>query len=148
MTIVIIMTIIWYMNKKMTRFYIVGGAALLLGGLIYLLLRPASYVARLFPEYSWLKALRAQLQWQWLDLLRYYFADYLWALSLCSGLHILFAPKRVGSFLCTGVTALYGAVLELLQFFGQIPGTGDLWDVVMFILAGLTATIINEKKEK
>lgn len=136
------------MNKKLIRFYIVGGAALLLGGLIYLVLRPGTYVARLFPEYSWLKALRGQLQWQGLDFLRFYFADYLWALSLCCGLHILFHPKRKGSLLCAGITVIYGAGLELLQFFNCISGTGDFWDVIMFILAGLTATIINEKKEK
>ena len=136
------------MNKNQIRFLTIGGIALLLGGAIYIFLRPSTYIARLIPEYSWLKTLREQLQWQWLNFLRFYFADYLWAFSLCCGLHLLFQPKRIGSFLCAGITATYGAVLEFLQFFNIISGTGDVWDILMFILAGLTAVIINKKKEK
>ena len=59
------------------------------------------------------------------------------------GLHVIFQPEICVSALCTVAVVIYGGVYELLQYLGVIGGTGDLWDVLMYILAGITVNILN-----
>ena len=82
--------------------------------------------------------------------IKYYFSDYLWAVSLCCGLHCILLPSNKGSLLCFAITVCYGFIWELLQYASIFKGTGDLWDILMYILAGFTVLILNfiSKKEK
>ena len=125
----------------------IGSIALVLGGAIYILLRPETYVAQLFPQAPILAQMRSKFGGDEWNFIKFYFADYLWGLSFCCFLHLIFQPQRKGSLLCALGTAVYGTLLELLQYFGLISGTGDLLDVLMFISAAATALIINQRTE-
>lgn len=134
------------MNKfsgKAKVFFTVGSIALILGGMIYWLYRPKTYVAMCMPEGLWLDVLRKFMSWGNVPFVKYYFPDYLWAIALSCGLHLIFRPKICASVLCTVVVVIYGGIYELLQYFSVIGGTGDLWDILMYILAGITVNILN-----
>ena len=126
--------------KKTSLFWISGVISLMLGGMIYVFYRPNTYVFNFFREIPLPRQSFLFLDVPWI---KYYFADYLWAYSLCCGLHLIFQPQRTGSFLLAGITVLFGSTFEFLQYAGVLSGTGDLWDVLMFILAGFTVNMIN-----
>ncbi len=151
MTIVIIMTIILSMNSSKNKnliFVTVGCISLLIGLLIYLIFRENTIVSRFVSSFVDLTILRNAFFWAENDFLKYYFADYLWALSLACGLHIIFVPKIKGSFLCAVTVLLFGAFFEIMQYFGIVNGTGDFLDVISYLLAALTVNIINLKRGK
>ena len=131
------------MIKNYHRFWIIGTIALILGSIIYILFRPQTYIAQWFSNYAFIQTLQDSVFKINNDFLRFYFPDYLWGLSLSCYLHSLFHPRISGSVLCSGISILYGTLLELIQFFNIISGTGDICDILMFILAGATAMIIN-----
>ena len=132
------------MSKFYHRFWIIGVIALIIGAILYILFRPQTYIAQWFSNYSFIIDIQNSISEIQSSFLRFYFPDYLWGLSLSCFLHLLFRPHLRGS----GVAVLYGSLLELLQFFNIISGTGDFYDIIMFVLAGATAMIINIPKLK
>lgn len=126
-------------------FWVVGLLSLTLGFLIYIIFRENTIIAIQISKLINLKPLRNILSWAESDFLKYYLVDYLWALSLSCGLHIIFKPKIKVSLICSFVVITLGTVFELLQFLNVINGTGDILDVICYILAALTVNVINLK---
>ena len=135
-------------SMKAKKFLAVGSIAIFTGGLIYLLFRPNVYAVRWVPENKYLLLLRESLRWMGTPFVKYYLADYLWAVALSCGLHLIFSPKVKGSCICTTIVLLYGLTFELSQYCGFISGTGDLWDVLMYILAGISVNILNLSRSR
>lgn len=76
------------------------------------------------------------------DFIKYYLIDYLWALSMISGLNTLFTTQKETLRICLFVFSL-GSIWEILQFLNILSGTGDIADVFMYLAAVITAVIIN-----
>jgi len=130
-------------SKKRITFFITGMASLLMGAMIYLLFRPTVIFAQCLDDEKWVLFLRQLLSWLDLTVVKFHLVDYLWALSLSCGLHLIFCPDLKGSLFCTLTVALYGGLFELLQSLGVISGTGDWFDILGYILAGITVNILN-----
>ena len=120
-------------------------AALLGGAMLYILLRPDSYIGKLFSYCRYIFDFQNGLRHISADFLRYYLPDMLWALALGCCLQGFVAPKGVG-LLCGAVSLLFGMLWELLQFGDVLKGTGDWWDVLMYFCGALASVIINLKE--
>ena len=126
--------------KENWVFLFFGVTSLILGTLIYILYRPNTFLSDCFRSFPLPRKAFSFFDAVWV---KYYFVDYLWAFSLCCGLHTIFRPRAKGSLFVSVVSILYGGGLELLQSISILAGTGDYWDVLMFILAALTVNMIN-----
>ena len=135
------------LKTKTLWFWVVGIFSLILGLLIYLLFRENTIITAQISQHIDLKTFRNMFSWAESSFLKYYLVDFLWALSLSCGLHIIFNPKIKVSLICSLVVIILGTVFELLQFFNAVNGTGDILDVILYILAALTVNFINIKKE-
>ena len=129
-------------------YFFITIVSLLTGFIIYLLFRENTYISRFIDNFVDLSAVRKCCKPLESDFLKYYFPDYLWALSLTSALHMIFSPKKSESWFCSLTTLLLGCAYELLQFFNLISGTGDFVDVLLYLFGGFTINAIAIKKEK
>ncbi len=82
------------------------------------------------------------------NFLKFYFPDFLWAISLCFGLYAIYLPTIKTSIMLSVIVFVYGVIWEILQAVEVLGGTGDIVDVIMYLLACLLALIFNLKKEK
>lgn len=133
------------LKTKTFWFWVIGIFSLILGFLIYLLFRENTIITTQISYIINLVPFRNMFTWAESDFLKYYLVDFLWALSLSCGLHIIFEPKIKVSLICSLVVIALGTAFELLQFFNIINGTGDILDAVSYILAALTVNTINLK---
>jgi len=117
--------------------------ALVIGGFIYLLFRKNTYIAECISHLISVMFLRELFSFLDINFIKYYFVDYLWAFSLNCGLHTIFLPNIKCSFLLTTIVFLIGALYEILQTIDFINGTGDIVDVIMYLLAAITVNLIN-----
>lgn len=129
-------------DRKMTIFYLIAIVSLMSGGALYVVFRENTYIAQIIRNLISVDSITHYLKRIDNNFLKFYFVDYLWALSLSCGLHIIFSPNKKGSILCTGIISFIGIVYELLQLAGIISGTGDLVDVILYFLAGVTVNIL------
>ena len=127
-------------NKKIN--IISSIVTLFSGGAIYILYRENSYISNFIEVFIDLKFLRNTFKPLECDFIKYYLIDYLWALSLISGLKSLFTTKKETLRICFFVFSL-GIIWESLQFLNIISGTGDILDIFMYLAAVVTAVIIN-----
>ena len=116
--------------------------ALILGGLIYMFLRPGTYIANIFNRQN------VELSGWIGNFTKYYLPDFLWGLSLSCCLVAVNNPRVKGAVLCCVVSFLCGFTWELLQTFGVLPGTGDIYDVIMYFLSSALCIIINLKEKE
>ena len=135
----------WVMKPRLL-YLCIACLSLTLGGIYYLLFTCGTYLHSalyyLFPATVDVFPISCNN-----GVVRYYLADFLWALSLCSFLLAIFIPKKKGKIIIGTAVALYGLLWELLQHFGIISGTGDLFDILMYLLAAFAVTIIKIKGE-
>lgn len=137
------------MIKKETKyscFCILGIVALILGLLIYVLFRENTYISKIVLSILPLNFLKEYFFFLNNKFVKFYFVDYLWAFSFSCWLHIIVKPTRTSSVLCTFIVFFSGLFYELLQYFHVINGTGDIVDILLYLLAGLTVNIINKKE--
>ena len=125
---------------------VVAILALVIGGFIYVVLREDSYVARIFQNIYPVTCLQRFLSTFRLMWLSYYLPDYLWGLSFVCSLIALFLPSRKAIGCSVGVMILCGSIWEMMQVWQVVNGTGDIWDVLMYFLAGATSILINFKE--
>lgn len=123
------------------KYFILAAVVLFAGLLIYLIYRPNSYISklvlRLIPLYIPKNPPLAGRRF-----LRFYIADYLWAFGLSCCLRCILTDKSQKK-LCFAITSFMGIIYEFMQCFDIIPGTGDICDCVLYLLAGLTVSILN-----
>lgn len=127
---------------------LLGIVALVLGGFIYVAFQENSYVARFCAQLENISYLQKNLNVYSNDFLLYYFPDFLWGFSLCCGLQIIHRPGVRGTLLCSVVAFLCGMLWELLQSGDYVIGTGDVIDVLMYLLASFVSIIINLKERE
>lgn len=129
-------------------YILLGVVSLSLGVLIYILFRENSYIGIAFSRLSIIQAIRRMLEGFSCDFLEFYFPDFLWGFSLSCGFLAIYLPKRNGCIICTGIAFLCGCVWEWMQHKEIVSGTGDINDVLMYLLACITCTIINIRSER
>ena len=127
-------------NKKIN--IIISVISLFLGGTIYVLYRGNTHISNFVESFINLTILRNAFKAFDCNFVKYYFIDYLWALSLILALSILFPIKKQVLQVCLFVFLL-GFIWEALQFSSIISGTGDVLDIFMYLAAATTAVIIN-----
>ena len=136
------------MNHKkfsINIFWLLAIFALILGGVIYVLFKGNSYISVFVRQFIPVLGEEIVIINSSCRVL-YYLPDFLWALSLSCGLHIIFMPEMKGSLLCTFAVVGLGLVFEILQFLEFVNGTGDIIDVIMYLLAGMSVNLINLKR--
>lgn len=136
------MTIIWLMKKRW--FYgLLSVMSLSAGGLIYILFRPTTYIAKPFMKFfPFISDISGLLSLSNCTFLKYYFPDYLWAFSLFCCFNTVSTSKKSMLYRACAVV-LIGALWETLQYFHIISGTGDLIDVFMYLTAVLTVVLLD-----
>ena len=125
---------------------VVAILALVIGGFIYVAMREDSYVATIFQNIypvAYLQNSLSDFRLMWLS---FYLPDYLWGLSFACSLISLFLPSGKAIGWSVGVMILCGSLWEMLQVWQVVNGTGDIWDVLMYFLAGATVILINFKE--
>lgn len=130
------------MNKR--RFYaFLSVASLSLGGVIYILFRPATYIAKAFIKvFPFVSKISGVLSLSNCTFLKYYFPDYLWAFSLFCCFNAVGKSTKTMKYRACAVF-LMGALWEMLQYSHIISGTGDLIDVFMYITAVLSVVLLD-----
>ncbi len=119
-----------------------GISSLLIGLFIYVIFRENTYVAQYVAKIVDLSGLRKALKPIEGNFIKFYFPDYLWGVAFASGLHTLFLPTLRNSIRCSAVVFICGTVYEFLQYCALVPGTGDLIDVILYLLSGTTVSSI------
>lgn len=122
-------------------------SSLVLGWLIYILFRENSQIGVLFGS-AYVQGLRKAVAWLSCDFLQFYFPDFLWGFSLCSGLLAIYDPGLKGCIVCGCTAALCGYAWEWMQYINIVSGTGDIYDILMYSLAGFMCIIINLRRER
>ena len=137
--------------KKRFVYFLLCAVSLVCGSILYIIFRPDSYVAiyvrNVVPI---LQTVFENINGTDVDFLKYYFPDFLWAFSFNCGLNVIFhEPKKA---IINGiVVSLVGILWELAQKTGIVSGTGDIIDVLMYILAVVVLflpNVILYKKQK
>ena len=145
LTTVIIMTIMGAGEIIMSRriaFAAASAASLTFGAVLYILFRPHSYIAVFVDGLIDIGTLRQITKSGATAFFRFYFPDFLWSLSFCFCLYAVFDPTRKGILMLTLVAFLCSAAWELMQLSGLVGGTGDMLDVIMYLLAGICAASV------
>ncbi len=114
-------------------------ALIILGWLIYQVAAPKNPA---FPVSSILSnshRFNSLMDYQYVRILRYYGPDLLWCWALESLLFKIWAPKRLTKitvlvFVC--ITIAW--IIEFSQKYEQIPGSYDMYDLVIFLLGSLS----------
>ena len=122
--------------------------ALLVGGLLYILFRPGTYISSLFNRAPYIIKLRQICLPYASNASKFYTPDFLWAFALGCGLIAICAPKKRGILLCSLLAFLCGVAWELLQYMRVFSGTSDICDIIMYALASALCIIINLKEIK
>ena len=76
----------------------------------------------------------------------WYLPDFLWMFSLTCALFGIMLPRNSSIVIWSAVSFLWGVLWETAQWNGVVDGTGDLWDVLMYIMAVIAAALINNLK--
>lgn len=126
--------------------------SLCIGGCIYVFFRPNTYISEFIRSISPITInFFSNTEIPNINFLKYYLSDLLWSFSLYCGLNALFTTKK--NLLTNGfLVLLLGALWELAQHKNIIPGTGDLIDILMYVV-GIAITLIpnlvilNKQKE-
>jgi len=133
------------MSKRILN-ALLGISALVIGLGIYVFFKPNAIVSRLF-DFAFVSEIRFLLSPCDIPFIKYYFADFLWGFAFCCGLFLIFEPKGKLLLLCGAGGIIFGAVWELLQWMEIAGGTGDIWDIIMYLLAATAAILINLKEK-
>ncbi len=116
--------------------------ALLIGFIIYIFFRQDTYIHTLLQNLFSLSLPYLPLGGVFGVLIRNWGGDFFWGLALCFLLAVIFKPFRHKLVFAVTVTVTLGALLEILQFYGVITGTGDFFDIVSEATAAVCAANI------
>lgn len=129
--------------KKRYFYILLCVISLCIGGGLYIIFRPNTYVAEfargLFHSASTIFSSLEEIN---CDFIKYYFPDLIWAFSLNCGLNAIFNSKK-SIFINSGIVLGIGALWEISQHLSIVSGTGDFIDLAMY-LCGILLIIIPE----
>ncbi|MBR3145146.1 MAG: hypothetical protein IKF53_04580 [Clostridia bacterium] len=112
--------------------------SLLIGAGIYFLLRNDI----LFLSWIPVKVPFAHLSFLGDEIIRYYISDALWSYSLCFSLFRLHLPETNIAIIVVSLSFCFGCIWEVLQYYGFVKGTGDIFDCVAYGVGCLAALCI------
>lgn len=117
--------------------------AISVGGFIYLVTRPDSYIS-IFIEYI-IDTDNIRKTFCFLDreIIKNYIPDFLWSLGFTCA---LFAVNK-NTAQTIGISSVTGIIWEAFQYLNIINGTGDIVDIIMYLTAVFIAVLINKKGE-
>lgn len=138
------------MNKR-TIYISLCIFSLCLGGIIYITLKPSSYISIFIQEIIPLSTnLIYEYETTSLNFIKYYFPDFLWSFSLYCALSIISNTNKM--LLINGfIVFVIGVSWEFCQKAGIVPGTGDCIDIIMYLLSVLIIlipSIVTNKKSR
>lgn len=134
--------------KKRIFYILLCSLSLCTGCLIYVVLRPDTIVSHIFYNFfPFLKNASSLYANSNLIFFKYYFPDFLWALSFYCGLNAIFDSPKASYKNSLAVIAL-GVFWEAGQFFGSFSGTGDLADLLMYLAAVVTVVFVEKMYQK
>lgn len=116
--------------------------ALLFGLIIYIFCRQGTHIHTLLKDCFSLSLPYLPLGGVFGVLIRNWGGDFFWGLALCFLLAVIFKPFRHKLVFAVTVTVTLGALLEILQFYGVITGTGDVFDIIAEATAAVCAANI------
>jgi len=126
-----------------------GSIALIFGGVLYIVFRSNSYLAKLFAEIKYVQTIQAIMQQKSNGFLSYYAGDFLWCFSLCNFLQAIYCEGKGTQIKCAAVGFICGIVWEILQYMDIASGTCDSIDIIMYLLASICSVcFIGGKHEK
>ncbi len=123
-------------------------AALITGAAIYVLFRTNAYISKWFDCVDFIGTLRTIAVGYTNGFIKFYLPDFLWCFALCCGMQAIYLPGRRGMVICALVAFSCGTLWELLQWGGAVSGTGDFWDILMYLSGSILSILINIKGEK
>lgn len=149
LTIVIIMTIMWFNKVVHMRRRLVwifnSFLYLLMGALLYALYRQDTGIGKLFGAFL---GFSLPVNSLFSKLCAWFLPDFLWMVSLICALFAVWLPTEKGTLFLCGLALTVGVLWETAQYYGVVSGTGDLWDVLMYGIAAVFAAIIKRKSKK
>lgn len=124
--------------RKRIKMLILCLLSLILGVIIYTYFRPNTYIGNILSKILHIRKVNSNS----FIVLSFYFPDYLWAFSLCSGLFAIYPLKQKLIYLWGIVTFIYGVLWEILQYYSIVSGTFDIVDIFMYFAAASSVVTI------
>lgn len=115
---------------------------LLIGFIIYIFFRQGTYIHTVLQNLFGLSLPYLPLGGILGTLVRNWGGDFFWGMALCFMLAAVLNPFRHKHIFAVALTVALGALLEILQFYGVITGTGDFFDIVSEATAAVCAANI------
>ena len=118
---------------------------MVVGLIVYLILKPSAYVSELIIDILGLRQLNIQTSDNWfLSIIRNYLCDFLWAFSLTAAISLLYYDNRFRSVISVLICLIVGIIIELLQLWGVISGTFDIVDLIVQSIGSILSIIISK----
>lgn len=134
------------MNKR-TAYFFLCFIPLTIGGGLYLLYRESSYITVFAEGFLPIEKVRMLFNLKNSDFLNYYFPDFLWAFSYYYGVRFVLHPNGK-MHIAAVIVAVSGILWELFQYLKIVKGTGDFYDVLMYLIAVVFAVLIEKILKK
>ncbi len=131
--------------SRRVRNFLLSVVSLTCGGLLYVLFRETTYLSKIFERFPFVSHSREVVSFLSCDFVAFYLPDFLWGFALCSGLLAIFDSGIRGSLVCVLTALFWGVAWEMAQYAGVVSGTGDVVDVLMYLVAAGVAVIIHVK---
>ncbi len=121
--------------RKSSKFYIIcilnSFISLLIGVIVYILFREQTYINKLLSfAFHFSESV-------FIDFLRFYLVDALWAYSLVFSLSIF-----INEFTAGAISFIFSFVWEIMQKYSVVRGTFDILDILMYLSACIVAVLI------
>ena len=118
-------------NNKAILFFLVNAIIpILIGLILYLFIKPDSYVSQLINKIVSVPSVSLQYNNVLIYFIRFYLCDMLWAYSLTFTMYLILVNDFGGMILCFLIAGVFSIFIELLQYFGIVSGTFDFFDVI------------------
>ena len=78
---------------------------------------------------------------------RFNLPDGLWIFSFLLFMEGIWGNDRHMKWIFCIIIVVFAFVVEFIQFIGYFPGTGDIWDILAYIIAIMLFLIINKLKQ-
>lgn len=126
-------------NPHKARLFVFNIAVpLIIGGILYLYLRPDSIVATFCRDAIGLN-IGFDIDNPMITLVRYYLGDCLWAYALTVSVSMVLYDNSVVTVFVFCI--LFEAILEILQLTGWVWGSFDIWDIVVEVISSGLAVL-------
>ena len=122
--------------------------ALIVGCLLYVCLRKHTYIGSMVNGIGIVEKIREKYMLQVHNFYKFYLPDFLWGCSLGCGLIAIHDPGIKGVIICASFSFFCGLIWEILQYLKVLNGTGDIHDMIMYLLASAVCIIINLKETR